>query len=151
MLPVDGSVLHQPVLLLDVTVLQQPCAACGRICSTSACPAHERVCCLVASAVPSGDCPKMYGRQGFFHFVSKQICLFRLFRYRFETPKQTETNRKSYFWFHETNRKTIKTYCASVLFSSNRKKNSFLIRGHPSTNQGTATKRSIVRHRPGPE
>ncbi len=38
---------------------------------------------------------------GLFRFVSKQFCLFRLFRYRFETPKQTE---KKKFWFHETNR-----------------------------------------------
>ena len=29
---------------------------------------------------------------GLFRFVSKQFCLFRLFRYRFETPKQTETD-----------------------------------------------------------
>ncbi len=29
---------------------------------------------------------------GLFWFVSKQLCLFRLFRYRFETSKQTETN-----------------------------------------------------------
>jgi hypothetical protein len=28
-----------------------------------------------------------------FQFVTKQYCLFRFFRYRFETPKQTETNR----------------------------------------------------------
>jgi hypothetical protein len=33
----------------------------------------------------------------FFRFVSKQFCLFRLFRNGFETPKQTETNRKNYF------------------------------------------------------
>jgi hypothetical protein len=31
----------------------------------------------------------------FFRFVSKQICLFRLFRYWSETPKRTETNRKN--------------------------------------------------------
>jgi hypothetical protein len=36
-----------------------------------------------------------------FRFVTKQFCLFRLFRYRFETPKQTEI---FCFWFHETNR-----------------------------------------------
>jgi hypothetical protein len=28
-----------------------------------------------------------------FRFVSKQICVFRLFRYRSEKPKRTETNR----------------------------------------------------------
>ncbi len=36
-----------------------------------------------------------------FRFITKQFCLFRLFRYRFETPKQTEF---FLFWFHETNR-----------------------------------------------
>jgi hypothetical protein len=30
-----------------------------------------------------------------FRFVSKQFCLFRLFRYGSETPKRTETNRKN--------------------------------------------------------
>jgi hypothetical protein len=30
-----------------------------------------------------------------FRFVSKQICLFRLFQYWSETPKRTETNRKN--------------------------------------------------------
>jgi len=34
---------------------------------------------------------------GMFRSVSKQFCLFRLFRYRFETPKQTETNENYYF------------------------------------------------------
>jgi hypothetical protein len=29
---------------------------------------------------------------GLFRFVSKQFCLFQLFRYRFATSKQTETN-----------------------------------------------------------
>ncbi len=33
----------------------------------------------------------------FFQFVSTKFCLFRLFRYRSETPKQTETNRKKCF------------------------------------------------------
>jgi hypothetical protein len=44
---------------------------------------------------------------GLFRFVSKQFCLFRLFRYRFETPKQTE---KMFFGFTkqtETNAKQI--------------------------------------------
>jgi hypothetical protein len=34
---------------------------------------------------------------GLFRFVKKHVCLFRLFRYMFETPKQTETNQKIYF------------------------------------------------------
>ncbi len=33
----------------------------------------------------------------FFQFVSRKFCLFRLFWYRSETPKQTETNRKKCF------------------------------------------------------
>ncbi len=41
-----------------------------------------------------------------FQFITKQICLFRLFRYRFETPKQTEIFS---FWFHETNRNKCET------------------------------------------
>jgi hypothetical protein len=43
----------------------------------------------------------------FFRFVSRKFCLFRLFRYRSETPKQTE---KNVFWFRETNRKTTETF-----------------------------------------
>jgi hypothetical protein len=34
-----------------------------------------------------------------FRFAPKQICLFRMFRYGFETPKLTETNRKFFFGF----------------------------------------------------
>jgi hypothetical protein len=64
----------------------------------------------------------------FFQFVS----LFRLFRYRSETPKQTEINRKNVFWFRETNRKTTETDWVSVCFGSNRKKKIWLFRGHPS-------------------
>jgi hypothetical protein len=55
---------------------------------------------------------------GLFRFVTKQICLFRLFRYRFETPKQTEIFS---FWFHETNRNKRETDLVSVCFGSNRK------------------------------
>jgi hypothetical protein len=54
---------------------------------------------------------------GLFRFVTKQFCLFRLFRYRFETPKQTET---FCFWFHKTNRKKRETDLVSVCFGSNR-------------------------------
>ena len=55
---------------------------------------------------------------GLFRFVTKQFCLFWLFRYRFETPKQTET---FCFWFHETNRNKGETDLVSVCFGSNRK------------------------------
>ncbi len=54
---------------------------------------------------------------GFFRFVTKQICWFRLFRYRFETPKQTEL---FCFSFHETNRNKRETDLVSVFFGSNR-------------------------------
>ncbi len=54
---------------------------------------------------------------GLFRFVTKQFCLFWLFRYRFETPKQTET---FCFWFHETNRNKRETDLVSVCFGSNR-------------------------------
>ncbi len=50
---------------------------------------------------------------GLFRFVTKQFCLFRLFRYKFETPKQTEI---SSFWFHETNRNKRETDLVSVCF-----------------------------------
>jgi hypothetical protein len=43
---------------------------------------------------------------GLFRFVTKQFCLFRLFRYRFETLKQTKI---FCFWFNETNRNKRKT------------------------------------------
>ncbi len=55
---------------------------------------------------------------GLFRFVTKQFCLFRLFRYRFETLKQTET---FCHWFHETNRNKRETDLLSVCFGSNRK------------------------------
>ncbi len=54
---------------------------------------------------------------GLFRFVTKQFCLFRLFRYRFETPKQTEIFS---FWFHETNRNKREPDLVSVCFGSNR-------------------------------
>ncbi len=54
---------------------------------------------------------------GLFRFVTKQFCLFRLFRYRFETPKQTKI---FCFWFHETNRNKHKTDLVSVCFGWNR-------------------------------
>jgi hypothetical protein len=53
-----------------------------------------------------------------FSVCFEKILFVRLFRYRFETPKQTE---KNVFWFHETNRKTTETDWVSVCFGSNRK------------------------------
>jgi hypothetical protein len=62
---------------------------------------------------------------GLFRFVTKQICLFRLFRYGFETPKQTEI---FCFWIHETNRNKRETDLVSV-----RTEIYFcLFRGHPN-------------------
>jgi hypothetical protein len=51
-----------------------------------------------------------------FRVVTKQFCLFQLFRYRFETPEQTEI---FCFWFHETNRNKLETDLVSVCFGSN--------------------------------
>jgi hypothetical protein len=42
-----------------------------------------------------------------FQFLSKLICLFRLFRYGFEISKQTEP--KIFVWFRETNQKSTET------------------------------------------
>jgi hypothetical protein len=81
------------------------------------------------------DPPKQFKREYIwvffrkFRFVVKQICLFRLFRYRFETPKQTEI---FCFWFNETNRNKRETNLVSVCFGSNRNL-FFLFRGHPSS------------------
>jgi hypothetical protein len=75
---------------------------------------------------------KIKGCFGSFRFVTKQICLFRLFRYRFETLKQTEFFS---FWFHETNRNKRETNAKQILFRfvSVRTEIYFcLIRGHPS-------------------
>jgi hypothetical protein len=54
----------------------------------------------------------------FVRFVTKQFCLFGLFRYRIEKPKQTET---FCFWFHETNQNKRETDLVSVCFGSKRK------------------------------
>jgi hypothetical protein len=54
---------------------------------------------------------------GLFRFAKKQFCLFRLFRYSFKTPKQTEAFS---FWLHETNRNKRETDLVSVCFGSNR-------------------------------
>jgi hypothetical protein len=48
---------------------------------------------------------------------SSEFCLFRLFRYRVETPKQTEIFS---FWLHETNRNKPEIGLVSVCFGSNR-------------------------------
>ncbi len=65
---------------------------------------------------------------GLFRFVSvcyETVRLFRLFRYTFETPKQTEI---FCFWFHETNWNKRETDLVSVCFSSNRNKFLFVSR-----------------------
>jgi hypothetical protein len=62
---------------------------------------------------------------GLFRFVAKQICLFRLFRCRFEKPKQTEIFS---FWFHETNRNKRETNLVSVCFGLNQNLFLFVLR-----------------------
>jgi hypothetical protein len=56
-------------------------------------------------------------KESIFGYFSENLGLFRLFRYRFETPKQTET---FCYWFHETNRNKRETDLVSVCFGSNR-------------------------------
>ena len=62
------------------------------------------------------DPPKQFIRENLGLFRFGKLCLFRLFRYRFETPKQTEIFG---FWFHETNRNKPETDLVSVCFGSN--------------------------------
>ncbi len=63
-----------------------------------------------------------------FWFVLRKFCLFRLFQYRSETPKQTEKNEKNVFWFRETNQKTTETGRVSV----RTEEKIWLFRGHPT-------------------
>jgi hypothetical protein len=94
-------------------VLQMECSSTiafvlHRTClSTTACIAHERVCLQELCAAPGRVCLQeqvLHLCVPFYKtpsnavlvlykkilFVSTQVCLFRVFRYRFETPKQTE-------------------------------------------------------------
>ncbi len=58
---------------------------------------------------------------GLFQFVSKQFCLFQLFRYRFETPKQLKQTKILVFGFTKQTRNTTKTDLVSVCLGKNRK------------------------------
>ncbi len=51
---------------------------------------------------------------GLFRFVSKQFCLFRLFRYRFETPKQAKFFSFSFMKQTETQAKQIVFWFVSI-------------------------------------
>ena len=108
--------------------LQKFCAAPGCVCLQELCAAPGRAClqefllhlCVsvyksfvthldvsanksAAQAVTVGVLLKIFlVCFGLFRFVSKQFCLFRLFRYSFETPKQSETNRIFLFCFEDT-------------------------------------------------
>jgi len=101
-LPLDVSVQQQHLLPLDLLVpaLKQTlllvCVSIAdwglwtRLFSNS-------ICCLWTCVSSLTDCAasgclfhnSLESLFGLFRFVSKQFCLFRLFRYRFETPKQT--------------------------------------------------------------
>jgi hypothetical protein len=74
------------------------------------------------------DPPKQFKRESIFGYLKKKfgvvlVCFvfflrnrsvcFGLFRYRFETPKQTEFFN---FWFHETDPNKRETYLVSVCF-----------------------------------
>ncbi len=93
-------------------------AAPVRVCLQELCDAPGRVYLQECSPGCTCNCRcSVENLFGLFRFVSKQFCLFRLFRYRFETPKQTEI---VCFWFHETNRNKRETDLVSVCFGSNR-------------------------------
>jgi hypothetical protein len=64
-------------------------AAPVRVCLQELCVAPGHVCQQECS--PGCNCRcSVENLFGLFRFFSKQFCLFRLFRYRFETPKQIE-------------------------------------------------------------
>ncbi len=57
---------------------------------------------------------------GLFQFVSKQFCLFQLFRYRFETPKQPKQTKIFVFGFTKQSKTQPKQiYLVSVCLGSN--------------------------------
>jgi hypothetical protein len=58
-----------------------------------------------------------------FRFVSKQICLFRLFRYGSETPKRTEINRKNNLLVSRNKPKMTRNRLSFGLFRFEPKKN----------------------------
>jgi hypothetical protein len=93
--------LQEPVVAPVRVCLQALCDAPGRVCLQEPLAAPVRVClqelcdtlghvCLQESS-PRCTCRGALLRC-IFRFVSKHACLFRLFRYMFETPKQTEKN-----------------------------------------------------------
>jgi hypothetical protein len=67
----------------------------------------------------------------FFRFVSKQMCLFRLFRNGSETPKQTETNRKNVLLVSRNKPKINRNSLSFGLFRFEPKIFVCLFRGHP--------------------
>ena len=99
--------LYSRLRPLDSSVL------CNRICCLWTCVSYL-IDCAASGCLFHNSLESLFG---LFRFVSKQLCLFRLFRYRFETPKQTEI---LCFWFHETNRNKRETDHVSVFFGSNR-------------------------------
>ena len=120
-------VLHIKVSVFKILCCTCACLSTSALCCTFAYLSTIVLCCtwtcLPTNKSPVYDIPYLeeYSSQNsfcLFRFFSKQICLFRLFWYVFETPKQTE---KKICWFHETNRKTTETDCVLVLFGSNRK------------------------------
>jgi hypothetical protein len=69
----------------------------------------------------------------FFRVVSKKFCLFRLFWYWSETPKQTETNRKKCFLVSRNKPKNNRNRLSFGLFRFEPKK-IWLFRGHSNHN-----------------
>ncbi len=122
------SVYKSFVQHLEVSVFKSLCCICAFLSTRAlfcicACLQSTRVLCCTWTCLPTRVQCRLYLKEHslqkiLFRFSSIQFCLFRLFRYVFETTKQTE---KYFFLFHETNRKTTETDCVSVLFGSNRK------------------------------
>ncbi len=90
------SVYKRSVLHLEVSVFKSMCCTCAclstrALCCTCAC-VSTRVLCCTWMCLPTRVLEE-HSLQTFLVFVSvffKQVCLFQLFRYQFETPKRTE-------------------------------------------------------------
>ncbi len=106
------------------------CAAFVHFCLPELCSAPVLVCslqefCTAPGRVCLQECSVCYTWRStvykFFLFVSVFFETGLFVSVVSIRVRNTETNRKIIFWFHETNRKTTETDCVSVLFVSNRK------------------------------
>ncbi len=104
--------------------LQEFCAASRRVCLQ-----ESSVCNIWRSTVYKTVYFGFFFKKGFFVSVVSIVSIL---------VRNTEINRKIFFfWFHETNRKTTKTDCVSVL-SVQTENISCLFGGHPTFSDTTA-------------